>query len=280
MKALRTLFATAALIALPATLMAADANPDTLKIALLPDESPSTIIKDNQGLKHYLEHALHRRIELVVTTDYSSMIEAARFERIDLAYFGPLSYVLAKKRANIEAFAAKKKGGATVYHSVLIANRASGIRSIDDIAGHDVAWGDPASTSSHLIPASILKDHGLEAGKDYREHYTGSHDAVALAVQQGNAQAGGLSQPIFESMLARGLVSKDKVLVLQISKAYPEYPWTMRSDLAPDLKASIRQAFLRLDDPAVLKPLKADGFGAVTDTDYDVVRDLSRKMNL
>ena len=80
---------------------ATDADPETLKVALLPDESASTVIKNNQALKQYLEEKLGKKIELVVTTDYSSMIEAMRHGRIDIAYFGPLSYVLAKSKSDI-----------------------------------------------------------------------------------------------------------------------------------------------------------------------------------
>ena len=35
-----------------------------------------------------------------------------------------------------------------------------------------------------------------------------------------------------------------------------------------------------LKDPEVLKSFKADGFGAVTDKDYDVVRNLGTLLNL
>src|SRR5438309_9976297 len=86
--------------------VAAEADPATLKVALLPDENASELIKRNQPLKDYLEKAVGKKIELIVTTDYSSMIEAMRFGRIDIAYFGPLSYVLAKSKADIEPFAA------------------------------------------------------------------------------------------------------------------------------------------------------------------------------
>jgi len=73
-------------------LFAAEADPKILKVALLPDENASTVIKNNKALKQYLEKELHKNIELIVTTDYSSMIEAMRHSRIDIAYFGPLSY--------------------------------------------------------------------------------------------------------------------------------------------------------------------------------------------
>ena len=132
------------------------------------------------------------------------MIEAMRHGRLDLAYFGPLSYVLARSKSNIEAFAALMKKGSTTYQGVIVANAASGVKSLTDINGKDMAFGDPASTSSHLIPKSMLLDKGLVAKKNYNEHFVGSHDAVAIAVQNGNAQAGGLSKPIFESLCRAG----------------------------------------------------------------------------
>lgn len=53
-------------------------------------------------MRLYLEERLNKKIELLVTTDYSSMIEAMRFGRLELAYFGALSYVMAKQKAEIE----------------------------------------------------------------------------------------------------------------------------------------------------------------------------------
>jgi phosphonate transport system substrate-binding protein len=251
-----------------------DPDPKTLKVALLPDENASTIIKNNQGLKHHLEAKLGKKIELVVTTDYSSMIEAMRHGRLDLAYFGPLSYVLARQKSKIEPFAALKTKGSTTYQSVLIANVAAGIDTLADIKGKNVAFGDKVSTSSHLIPKSVLVENGLETKRDYQEHFVGSHDAVAIAVQNGHAQAGGLSRPIFESLVERKIIDLAKVKVLDYSKPFPQYPWAMRSNLKPELKEKIRTAFLSLSDPTVLKAFKAEGFGPVADVDYDVVRNL------
>jgi phosphonate transport system substrate-binding protein len=256
------------------------ADPPLLKVALLPDENAGTVIANNRKLKEYLEKELGKEIELVVTTDYSSMIEAMRHGRLDLAYFGPLSYVLARQKSAIEPFAALRSKGSTTYQALLIGNVAQGVTSVDDIKDKDVAFGDTASTSSHLIPKAMLAEKGLKAGTDYREHFVGAHDAVALTVQNGKAQAGGLSKPIFEALVARGLIDKAKVKVLQESRPYPQYPWTMRSDLKPELKEKIRAAFLNLNDKEVLKPFKADGFGPIADKDYDVIRDLAKLLNL
>lgn len=263
-----------------AAFAAGDGNPQTLRVALLPDESPSVVIKNNENLKNYLQEKLGRKVELVVTTDYSSMIEAMRHDRLDLAYFGPLSYVMAKSKCDIEPFAAMQKKGKATYRSVVIANAASGIEEVADIKGHDMAFGDVASTSSHLIPKSMLLNEGLKSGEDYKEHFVGSHDAVAMNVQNGNAQAGGMSEPIFQTMMEKGLLKADKVRIIATSQEFPEYPWTMRSGLNPELKKAVRQAFLDMKDPAVLKPFKADGFTAIDDAAYNPVRELARILNL
>ncbi len=259
---------------------AGKADPDLLRVALLPDESSATVIKNNAGLKAYLEKQLGKKVEIVVTTDYSSMIEAMRHGRLDLGYFGPLSYVLAKSKSSIEPFAARLHKGSTTYQAVVIANVAAGVTKIEDIKGKNMAYGDIASTSSHLIPKAMLQKKGLEAKKDYEEHFVGSHDAVALAVQNGHAQAGGLSKTIFETLLEKKTIDPAKVKVIAVSDSYPEYPWAMRSDLSPALKEKVKSAFLSLKDKDVLKPLKADGFASVSDKDYDVIRDLAKILNL
>lgn len=255
-------------------------NPETLVVALLPDESAATVIQNNQGLENYLENTLKKEIELFVSTDYSSMIEAASNGRLDLAYFGPLSYVLAKTKSNIEAFAALAKDGETTYKAVVIGNVDAGIDSYEKIKGKTVAYGDQASTSSHLIPKSMLVEQGLKAQEDYEAVYLGAHDAVAVAVANGNAQAGGLSKPIFTALIEQGTIDKNKVTVIAESKPFPQYPWTMRSDLDPTLKQQIKKAFLDLNDESVLIPFKAEGFKSVEDQDYNVVRELGTLLNL
>ena len=265
----------------------AKSDPKTLIVAILPDESVATVTQDNQGLKEHLSRKLNKNIELVVTTDYSSMVEAARNGRVDLAYFGPLSYVLTKSKSEIEPFAARLKNGKTTFKSCLIGNKATGIATFDAIRGKVFAFGDPASTSSRLFPELTLRQNGLTRGEDYMGVFLGAHDSVALAVQNGNAPAGGLSCPILESLISKGVISEDKITLIAETEEIPQYPWTMRSDLSPELKEKIKSTFIEIDNEKVLKPFKADGFAEINDSDYDGIRkagdllglDLSRFVN-
>ncbi len=271
-------------------LAAAGHNPDELKVALLPDENAATVIQDNKPLSDYLEKKLGKKIKLIVTTDYSSMIEAMRFGRIDVAYFGPASYTIAKDKMkggklDIEPFAARLKGGATTYQSVIIANAKAKISKIEEMKGKNfqVAFGDQASTSSHFAPKYTMLQAGILTGKDYKENFTGAHDAVAKNVERGNADVGGLSRPILERLLEKGMIDKAKVKVLAYSNPLPQYPWVMRADLTEKLKNGIKNAFYSLkkgtkDGDKVLKPFKADGFAAIKDEDYDIIRDIRKKV--
>ena len=278
----RRTFTAGALLAglLPGIARAQGTDPKTLRVALLPDENASTIIQNAQPLKAHLERVVGRPVEMIVTTDYSSMIEATRFGRIDVAYFGPLSYVLARSKADIEAFAVGVSRGSPTYTSVVIVPVASTIKTVGELKGRTVAYGDQASTSSHLVPRAMLQDAGLVANTDYKTVYVGAHDAVARSVETGKVDAGALSRPIFDSLVKAGKIDGTKVRVLAETKAIPNYPMAMQSKLAPELKAKIRSAFLDLKDPDLLKSFRAEGFAATDDRAYDVLRDTAKVLNL
>ena len=253
----------------------------TLVVALVPDEDAATVVQDNQGLKAYLETTLDLPVELVVSTDYSTLIEAATRNKTNLTYFGPLSYVIARSRAPfLEPFAVRLKDGASTYKAVLIGNREQGIDSFDAVRGQTVALGDPASTGSRLFPQLRLAEAGLQPNVDYQPVFLGAHDAVAKAVERGTAAAGGLSQVIYDKLVEQGTINPDKLVVLGASSAIPQYPWTMGSGLNEELRQAVKQSFYGLKDPALLQPLRADGFVPAQDSDYDSVRRAAQVLGL
>ena len=249
-------------------------------MALIPDEDAATIVQENQALKRYVESATDLPVELVVTTDYSALITAAAADKVDLAYFGPLSYVIASSKADIEPFAARLKNGSTTYEAVLIGNREQGIDRFEKVRGQAVAFGDPASTASRLFPQLRLSTAGLQPDVDYTPVFLGAHDAVAKAVESGNAAAGGLSRPIYDKLVKQGKINPDKLVVLGASASIPQYPWTIRAALPEDLKEKVRLAFYSVTDPEILEPFGADGFAPVTDADYDIVRQAAQVLDL
>jgi len=278
--AIRLLAAAPLAASLP--LRAQGKDPAKLRVALLPDENAASIIQNAQPLKRHLEQTLRKDIEITVTTDYSSMIEAMRFGRIEVAYFGPFSYVLAKSKApTIEPFAVGVERGSPTYQSVLIAAAGGPVKTLADVRGKPFGFGDQASTSSHLAPrAHLLKKYQLDGEKDYRPVHLGTHDAVARAVQAGQVPAGALSKPILDSLITRGIVDGSRIVQLDLSAPIPNYPLVMQSDLNPALKQAIRTAFLDMKDKDILKSFRVEAFAPTDDKAYDVLRDTATILKL
>lgn len=278
------LAALCALTASPQLMTAATAQsePSKLRVALLPDENASTLIQNAQPLKAYLERTLGKDIEIIVTTDYSSMIEAMRFGRIEVAYFGPFSYVLAKSKApQIEPFAVGVEKGSPTYNSVLIAQAGGPVKTLADVRGKPFGFGDQASTSSHLAPrAHLLKVAKLDGDKDYRPVHLGTHDAVARAVQAGQVPAGALSKPIYDNLVQRKTIDPSKIVELALSAPIPNYPIVMQGKLPAALKARVRDAFIGMKDPEVLKAFRVQGFVATDDGAYDILRETAQILKL
>jgi phosphonate transport system substrate-binding protein len=251
-------------------------DPSALRIGLLPGEAAQTVVRLNKPLGAYLERRLRMPVELVIGTDYGATAEALRFGRIDIAYLGPVTYVLTRERARIEVFATPMHDQGATFQALVITAADSPVRALADLRGKNVAFGDVASTSGHWVPRYMLHGAGLKSAADYHPQFLGSHDAVAQAVSRNTVAAGGISEPIYRLLVATGKINGSKIRVVAESPPIPEYAWTFRAGLDEDLRRRIRDAFLSIDDPVVLGIFKARSFVPARDEDYAIVRNWLR----
>jgi phosphonate transport system substrate-binding protein len=258
---------------LQVTAAAAQSRPSKLVVGLLPGESAPTVMRLNEPLRAYLEQRLGLPVELVVGANYAATGEALRFGRLDIAYLGPVTYILRSRSARLEPFARPShQGVGPTFQAAIIVPADSPARTLADLKGGEVAFGDPASTSGTWVPRYQLLEAGLISGRDYTLRVLGAHDAVALAVSNHKVAAGGLSLPIYERLLQEGKIDPKSVRVLAASPAIPEDMWTFRDGLDPAFKEEIREAFIHVSDPGTLKVFRAEAFIPCVDSDVDRVR--------
>jgi len=253
--------------------MAADAKPEKLVVGLLPGESAPTVMRLNEPLRNYLEKRLGMPVELVVGANYAATSEALRFGRIDIAYLGPVTYILQSRKSKLEPFARPSHAlvGPT-FKAVVIVPADSPAKSLADLKGQEIAFGDPASTSGTWVPRFMLVNAGLVSERDYTLRVLGAHDAVALAVANHKVAAGGLSKPVYERLLKEGKIDSAAVRILADSPDIPEYMWTFRDGLDPAFKEQLRKAFIEVNDPEALKVFRAESFIPAVDPDVALVR--------
>jgi phosphonate transport system substrate-binding protein len=179
---------------------------DFLTVGLIPSEDSRAMIANSQAMMDQLSKALGMPVKPFVAADYNGVIEALRSKKLDVAYLGPFSYVLGTTVAPIEAFAVAetKKAGRTYYHSLIVAHKVNGIRSIADLNGRTFAFVDPSSTSGHLFPKAGLMKAGFNPDKDFgRVIFSGSHDSNAVAVENKKVDAVAIADRILDAAIAR-----------------------------------------------------------------------------
>ncbi len=246
----------------------------TIKCGLLPGESRPVVERINEPLRAYLERCLDLPVELVVGSNYVATGEALRRGELDLAYLGPVTYILQSRQVDLEPFARPTHGGRVgpTFQAAIIVPADSPARTLADLRGGEIALGDSASTSGSWVPRYMLLEAGLSMERDYVRRALGAHDAVAAAVAGRTVPAGGLSLPILQRLFAEGRVDPGAARILAESRPIPEYLWTFRNGLSMDLRESIRQAFVGLRDPAALRAYRAEAFIPAVDADVDRVR--------
>ncbi|MBB3284647.1 phosphonate ABC transporter substrate-binding protein [Mitsuaria sp. BK037] len=261
----------------------ASAQPRALTIGLIPAEDSQAMIESSRQVLDALQQQLGMPVKPFVATDYNGFIEALRAKKLDVAYLGPFSYVLASSVAEVEAFsvAVTKKTGQSAYRSVILARKDSGLRSVAELKGRNFAFVDPSSASGHLFPKAGLQQTGLDPETYFgRVVFSGSHDASILAVANKKVDAAAVADRIFNSAVAKGTVKQDDFVVLWSSRPIPESPMVWRKDLDPALKEKLAKALANLKDVKWGDQGVLNGFQPTSDAAYDVVRDTAKVLKL
>lgn len=272
--------ALATIAAVPA-LPAMAAQP--LTIGLIPAEDSQAMIESSRQVLDSLQKQLGVEVKPFVATDYNGVIEALRSKKLDIAYLGPFSYVLANSVADVEAFAVAvtKKTGQNSYKSVIIARKDTGLAKTADLKGHTFAFVDPTSASGHLFPKAGLLKAGYDPETFFsRVIFSGSHDASILAVANKKVDAAAVADRILASAIAKGQVKQDDLATVWSSNPIPESPMVWRKDLDPALKAKVAQALANIKDLPWGDQGVLNGFQPTNDAAYDVVRDTAKLLKL
>src|SRR5881394_991038 len=180
-------------------------------------------------------------------TDYTGIIEAQRFNKIQVAWYGNKSAIEAVDRANGEVFAQFiDLHGTPGYYSYIIAHKDSPLNSLDDMfaKGKELSFGagDPQSTSGTLVPGYYVF---TQRGKDPKEVFKvvrpASHGLNLLAVLNKQVDVATNNSEELDKLQLKDPAKRAEVKILWTSPLIPRDPLVWRKDLPDDVKAKVKK---------------------------------------
>lgn len=208
--------------------------------------------------------------ELRVGDSYAAVIEAMKRDLVELAWFGPVSYVQARAAGAAELLAVSVKDGESVYHAGIFVPVDAPMSGIADLRGRRVAFGDINSASSFTVQVAMMLEAGLDPATELAAiHLTGSHAASLAALAEGRVDAACLSFPSYARAVNRGVIDAARFRVLVRSEGIPNPPMALHSGLPAALKQRLRAAFGRVHRAEGIRPEMIRGYGGMQVDRYD-----------
>ncbi len=198
-----------------------------------------------------MQKAVGVRVNGFYPSDYAGVIEAMRFNKVQVAWYGNASAIQAVDRAEGEVFTQKTYADGTKgYYSLLIVNKDSPYRSLEQLLKAppgtlNFGNGDPNSTSGFLIPSYYAwAKHGVDVRKFFKNVLTSNHEANLLAVATRTVDVATNNTEDFERFSKNQPARAAEVREIWRSPIIPADPIVWRKDLPDEQKAKIRQFFL------------------------------------
>jgi len=270
----RTFVTLIAAAALSTQAHAEEAKP--LNFGIISTESSTNLKSVWQPVIDDLSRAIGVPVNPFFASDYAGIIEGMRFNKVQLGWFGNKSAIEAVDRAKGEVFASViDKDGNPGYWSLLIVNKDSNLKTLDDVLKSpgklSYGAGDPNSTSGTAVPGYYLwAANKIEPKTFFKTMRSSNHESNLLSVINKQVDvAVNNTEALERYRLNTGKDANDSVRVLWKSPLIPADPLVMRSDLPADLKGRIRDFFVNYGkgkdaqrEMANLKALTYQGFRA------------------
>ena len=225
---------------------ALSAHAQDINFGIIATDSASTQRERWEPFFRDMEKKTGLTVKSFYAPDYAGVIEAMRFNKIQVAWYGNKSAIEAVDRANGEVFAqVMYADGSYGYNGLLITHKDSPYKTLDDVFKNSKAInfgiGDPNSTSGFLVPSYYLfAQNRIDARSAFRTVRNASHGANIQAVLARQVDVATNNTEDMTKLETSKPELASQIRVLWKSPLIPSDPFVMRKDLDPAVKAKIK----------------------------------------
>ncbi len=246
------------------------AAPRELSFGIISTESSSNLKSAWQPLLEDLQKSTGLKINAFFAPDYAGVIEAMRFNKVQVAYMGNKSAMEAVDRASAEVFAkVTQADGNQGYFSLMIVHKDSPLRTLDDVikarASLNLGYGDPNSTSGSLVPGYYaFAQNKVDPTRDFKRVVRANHETNILAVANKQVDVATVASDGVDRMKIKMPEKAAELREVWRSPLISSDPIVWRKDLDADSKRRLAEFFMKYGRDSremdILKTLTLAGF--------------------
>lgn len=267
-------------------------NKKTYKIGYMICNSEQETLQRFKPFTAYLSKKLGVQFEAVAldTSDFTKHVD-----ELDFTHTNSLLYVIMNRNNGVGILAAEKSGslGARVK-GLIIASQKSGMKSVRELKGKTMIFGPALGPTSYMAQLDILLKNGVDPENDLAFYSipAGSfkHEKVIYGVLFGKYDAGAAPLLDYERMIADGRIDPADFTILAEGEPVPYCNFAVTQKVPEDFAKRFKEVLLNIkkDDTVelngevikVLERAHIDGYEDVTDSDFDVIRDMAKRTNM
>lgn len=259
-----------------------------INFGIIATDSSGALRKNWEAFLGDMQTAVGVKITPFFATDYAGIIEAMRFNKVQVGYFGNKSAMEAVDRADGEIFAKIfRTDGTEGYNSLLITHKDSPYKSLDDVIKHkgDINFGigDPNSTSGFLVPSYyVFAKNNVNPKTDFKTIRGANHVANFMAAANKQVDVATFNTDDYEKMEQTKADLVKDIRIIWKSPLIPSDPFVWRKDMPANLKAKLKEFMLSYgkganaaEEKAKIAAIPAGGFAASNDDQLVPIRQLA-----
>lgn len=272
-------------LALTAATVASANDIKELNFGIIATEKASAMKQMWEPFLEDMSKSVGIKVNGFYATDYAGVIEAQRFNKIQIAWYGNKAAIDAVDRSQGEVFAQfVDLDGTPGYYSYLITHKDSSIKTLEQVLKNGKEYtfgiGDPSSTSGTLVPTYyVFSLNKLDPKTHFKVMRSSNHEGNFLAVLNKQVDVATSNSEMTEKIKEKTPEKLDQIRILWTSPLIPRDPLVWRKDLPSDVKKKIQDfvtGYGKNDrEKEILKNMyRLAGFRASTDAQLIPIRQL------
>lgn len=248
----------------------------------IPFDDVREMYRQHQPLLNYLNQKLNKKVELKFYSSYSKMIDGIIAGEVQIAWMGPVSYVIAfEKIKNTNKLfiplVKPQRRNSSYFQCDIITRKDSNIKSLKDLSNKSFAFLDTKSSAGFVLPFATLENAGVKINfneNNFLQHFGN----IVKAVYIGKFDAGATFEEAYKNYLTPA--EQKDIVVIAKSETIPFEPICFIQDKNNNLDEykHLQKIFLEISQNDILNNLDMQKFLPANIEEYVRLTNLIKKV--